>query len=417
MKRCARDGRRCGFALILVIALLGLLVLGVVALSALVRVSGEISLSTGRQSSAHQNALLGLRLACSELQRHAGEDGQVTGMAGISGVGAGGGQATRHWCGVWGPDGRFVAWLASGAGTGDAALEPGVEAIALVGTGAAGAAASESEHVVAGRVAIPFPSQGSRANVGGYAFVVLDEGVKISAYSPPDLWASGEAVPRLAPASGSAQNRLAAALATYASRLGTVLCYEQLSVLPAPAAPLPKSTLQDNFHHVTLTALSVAGAQHRSGTININTTSRHVWASLLATYNAVPGVEPVPSERIAELGAEIAGEFAAEASGKSGQGPFTSVSGFGASGLLTRHLPHPLIAAEVFAALQPILTVRSDTFRIRAYGDANAVSGPAAAQARAWCEAIVQRTPRSAASGVGRTFRVVYFRWLGPDDI
>lgn len=138
---------------------------------------------------------------------------------------------------------------------------------------------------------------------------------------------------------------------------------------------------------------------------------------MLATYNAVPGVELLPDGQIDELGKMIAAEFAAETSGKSGGGPFTSVAGFGGSALLTRNLPHPVTAGEVFAALQPILTVRSDTFRIRAYGDAGASGGSDAGRARAWCEAVVQRTPQGAGSGIGRTFRVVYFRWLGPDDI
>jgi hypothetical protein len=419
MKRETQIHRSSGFALILVITLLGLLVLCVVSLSALVRVNGEISVAGTRQSGARQNALLGLRLALSELQRHAGEDGRVTGMVGISGVPAGGNRVTRHWCGVWRADGMFVTWLASGAANGGAAvLEVGVEAVPLVGAGSVGASEVESEHVVAGRVPIPFPAAGTGGpSVGGYAFVVLDEGVKVSAFSPSDRLASAEAVPRLAATSGPAQARLVAALSSHAARLGEVLSYEQLIVLPAPAASLTKSTLQDNFHHVTLTALSVAGTECRSGTININTTSRHVWTSLLETYNAIPGVELIPNEQIEKRGEMIAAEFAAETSGKSGNGPFTSVAGFGGSALLTRNLPHPVTAGEFLAALQPILTVRSDTFRIRAYGDAGVSGGSDAGRARAWCEAVVQRTPQSVASGVGRTFRVVYFRWLGPDDI
>lgn len=418
MKCGVRAQGRNGFALILVITLLGLLVLCVVSLGALVRVNGEISVAATRHAGARQHALLGLRLALSELQRQAGEDERVTGMAGVSGVPTGGGHLTRHWCGVWQANGRFETWLASGAAGGAAAaLEPGIEAIPLVAAGSVGASSFESEHVVAGRVAIPFPAEEGAASAGAYAFVVLDEGVKISAYSPADRLASADAVPQLSAVSGAAQKRLESALTTHASRLDDVLSYEQLSVLPAPAAPVLKSTLHDNFHHVTLTALTVGDALCRSGMININTTSRHVWAGVLETYNDVPGVKRVPAERVAEIGERIAAEFAAETSGKMGEGPFTNVAALGASTLLTRNLPPSVTAAQVVAALQPMLAVRSDTFRIRAYGDAGAAGGSSDARARAWCEAIVQRTSRPAPAGGGRAFRVVYFRWLGPDDV
>jgi hypothetical protein len=46
----------------------------------------------------------------------------------------------------------------------------------------------------------------------------------------------------------------------------------------------------------------------------------------------------------------------------------------------------------VLGILGPVLTVRSDTFLVRAYGDAvNPATG--AVESRAWCEAMVQRVP------------------------
>lgn len=92
---------------------------------------------------------------------------------------------------------------------------------------------------------------------------------------------------------------------------------------------------------------------------------------------------------------------------------------------------------DLLAALDPILTVRSDTFRIRAYGEAvNPIrtndDGTPLVEGRAWCEAIVQRLPEyvdqtanpnawEPATGrnltYGRRFRVVHFRWLTPRDI
>ena len=38
-------------------------------------------------------------------------------------------------------------------------------------------------------------------------------------------------------------------------------------------------------------------------------------------------------------------------------------------------------------------------------------------RAAAYAEAMVQRIPDPAANGLGRKFVVIYFRWLGPDDI
>jgi hypothetical protein len=109
-------------------------------------------------------------------------------------------------------------------------------------------------------------------------------------------------------------------------------------------------------------------------------------------------------------GNAIANGFAASASGKSANGPFTSVTAFGGDALLPANLPAPITAGDFMAAIGPMLTVRSDTFRIRAYGEA---VNPAVAT----CEAVVQRTSDPAPSGFGRKFILVHFRWLGPEDI
>lgn len=92
-----------------------------------------------------------------------------------------------------------------------------------------------------------------------------------------------------------------------------------------------------------------------------------------------------------------------------------------------------LTQADLYQALAPMLTARSDTFRIRTYGETrnpvtNDITG------RAWCEAIVQRLPdhvsdadddRTSPANLtstdnqrfGRRFVVVDFRWLSPADI
>ena len=95
--------------------------------------------------------------------------------------------------------------------------------------------------------------------------------------------------------------------------------------------------------------------------------------------------------------------------------------------------PGYLTQADLLTPLGPSLTARSDTFRIRTYGDTlNPVTG--ITEGRAWCEAIVQRLPDYVESTVnastvapasastnnklfGRRFKVVSFRWLSPNEI
>ncbi|HEY9249525.1 MAG TPA: hypothetical protein VIO38_10350, partial [Rariglobus sp.] len=98
--------------------------------------------------------------------------------------------------------------------------------------------------------------------------------------------------------------------------------------------------------------------------------------------------------------------------------------------------PGHVLQADVLSATGPSLAARSDTFTIRAYGD---VLNPATAEivGRAWCEAVVQRTPDYVASSTepsgnspdeipaanstndrfGRRYQVVSFRWLNPADL
>lgn len=91
-----------------------------------------------------------------------------------------------------------------------------------------------------------------------------------------------------------------------------------------------------------------------------------------------------------------------------------------------------LTAGDLLVTLAPVLAVRSDLFRIRAYGDhVNPASGERAG--RAWLEALVQRLPRYVDdsqdawtrpaelnvtnAALGRRFKVISFRWLDPSDL
>ena len=111
-----------------------------------------------------------------------------------------------------------------------------------------------------------------------------------------------------------------------------------------------------------------------------------------------------------------------------------------AKGSVHTAAPGYLIQSDVLASLGNILTVRDDTFTVRAYG---CVRNPnKAVLAQAWCEAIVQRTmqyvdpsnnpedsdytPEGKKNGkglsptnkvMGRQFRIVSFKWLDNWDI
>lgn len=91
--------------------------------------------------------------------------------------------------------------------------------------------------------------------------------------------------------------------------------------------------------------------------------------------------------------------------------------------------PSYLTQADVLQVIGPALAARSDTFVVRAYGDA--VDAAGVVQARAWCEATVQRIPDPLVpdeSGLnprdadqkgdfGRRFIMTSFRWLRPGEI
>ena len=91
--------------------------------------------------------------------------------------------------------------------------------------------------------------------------------------------------------------------------------------------------------------------------------------------------------------------------------------------------PGYLTQGDILSSVGQVLTVRADTFRVRAYGDALDSNGDV--KARAWCEAIVQRTvdyvddadaadeqPTSEANKLfGRRFVITGFRWLAPEEV
>lgn len=96
-------------------------------------------------------------------------------------------------------------------------------------------------------------------------------------------------------------------------------------------------------------------------------------------------------------------------------------------------VPLEINQANVLLPLAPRLGARSDTFRVRAYGEVRN-SDESRILSRATCEAVIQRLPEYMDSNTnepwaesdelsdlnqkfGRRFKIVQFRWLAPDEI
>ena len=93
--------------------------------------------------------------------------------------------------------------------------------------------------------------------------------------------------------------------------------------------------------------------------------------------------------------------------------------------------PGYLTQGDILSSLGASIAVRSDTFRIRSYGEA--LDSKDKIIAKAWCEAVVQRVPEFVDSQntpeteagllsesnqrFGRRFVVTSFRWLSPEEI
>lgn len=102
-----------------------------------------------------------------------------------------------------------------------------------------------------------------------------------------------------------------------------------------------------------------------------------------------------------------------------------------AEGTTTDGAPAVINQADLLTSLAPIISVRSDTFVIRCYGEATSGNSTA----RAWCEATVQRTPAfldpatpptadvtnfepdGPDARFGRRYQVLDFRWLSPEEV
>ncbi len=186
-----------GFALIITLALVAMLVLVVLALTSLVKVDSKLTDTTLSQTKARQNALLALDVAIAQLQKHAGPDARSTATGDAFGP-----PGAKYYTGVWDVAGGATAktWLVSGSestttnpvalldGALDPTTEPTPNDVYLVGDNtiatAAGSPTAEEKKL---RVKLPkvpvlgeAPGMGNSVRVGSYAWWVGDQGVKAS---------------------------------------------------------------------------------------------------------------------------------------------------------------------------------------------------------------------------------------------
>lgn len=138
---------------------------------------------------------------------------------------------------------------------------------------------------------------------------------------------------------------------------------------------------------------------------------------------------------------------AASRAAAGGTAPYYDPNGFngppvlGSGTMVTTGIPGDITQADLLLPLAPRLAARSDTFRIRGYGEARSKDGTQIL-ARATCEAVVQRFPEyldpvtdaannepwdeASPSGTtlnamnqkfGRRFKLTHFRWLSPNEV
>ncbi|WP_367873920.1 hypothetical protein [Luteolibacter sp. Populi] len=95
-------------------------------------------------------------------------------------------------------------------------------------------------------------------------------------------------------------------------------------------------------------------------------------------------------------------------------------------------MPGIVKQADILTPIAPVLSARSDSFIVRAYGES--VDGEGKVLARAWCEAVVERSKdfvdsadkpeipiasltSEANTNFGRRYKVAAFRWLHQDEV
>lgn len=537
-KRRARESAEEGFALVLVVVLLGLLVVLLVGLATVARLEARVGENTRDLAIARRHARLGLQRALGELQRVAGPDTCATARATLL---FSCDPNRTHWTGAWQAGESTPRWLVSCVpGTlPDPTSVVWQDPVTLVSGGSVeilGADEANPNVVRVETVPLTVPAAlrpgwtlPDDPEIGRYAFWVGDEGVKASVYVPDERYAlagvpGSERWPQTDP--GVFWGGTDLGTPARQAALAKVQAYSQLGYCDPAFTPL---RMRQNFHSVTVTALGVpansavgglkvsavtdGGDPYRpggvpaydavylreapaidatspralpaprfglrrsrgvvppasaltgvdasrhllvAGVFNLNGVAmqseaqRLVWRTLLAAARDLVWEDGTTrtltdGEREALATELTAARFRAAypVAGKALHEPFRSLESFATSDLLADALaatsindgrtplsPDFVTADHLLARIAPLLAVRSDTFVIRAYGDArNPSTGEVVG--RAWCEALVQRVADYVDPGdnplsppgrpdnlaFGRHFIVTSFRWLSAADL
>jgi hypothetical protein len=397
-----KPGRRTprGFALLLTVALLSLMVVLLLGLVALVQVEARAADNAAALFRARAQARLAVAIALGQLQRHAGGD-VVTARADVAGA------AVAHpaWTGVWAATvgGGPQTWLVSGNERVPLALGPEVASAGPDDVLLLRRNLPSGEHVRARKVDVTTVLPGGAAPrvIGRYAFWVGDESLKMSLNVRTDT----------PPLPGFARHPVPRTESVVAGLVAASTNDARAKLLTVDQLLLPPFNVHGNSLNALWPAATAAaprlfvdaagGPRLVPGAFNANSRSAAAWSA----YLDAPGW-PV-------AGATV---FAAI---RDAERPFRSLAD-----LQAKLAANPAIgaghAATIVDGLAPILGVRGDTFLVRAYGEAvhphRAASDPDYVTAAAYGEAIVQRTT-TLVPGFGYRYELVYFRWLAAEDI
>jgi hypothetical protein len=361
-----------GAALVVALAILGLLVLLAVSLGATVRLRFDSAHAATRRAQARDHALVALEMARARLGAWAGPEDRITGPgAGLEPTMP----AFRGPAQVWTSDGTWLGELSSGR----VAPDSTASRVTLV---AAMAGVREALEVAG------FSLSGD-AGDGWGGFAVFDEGTKL-AVRPGSF---GDEGIRLRASSGGPLGAFQAIAAADAALVRRMVAFGQLALVASP------SLVRAAADELVLEA-GAGGDDGATARLTVNTDSPAVWQAVLEAAGI-----PAADEIAPRVAAAVAG-FAAD--GKAGSGPFTDLAAVRV--FVAAVVPlEPEAEASAWARIEPLLAVRSDGFRVRAAG---VVVGPGEGGDRtiARLEATLRRDRAS-----GR-FRVTGFRWLAPDD-
>lgn len=151
-------------------------------------------------------------------------------------------------------------------------------------------------------------------------------------------------------------------------------------------------------------------------------------------YLEKPSVNPVFPDTSGPGGTSIDSLYGWNGSTITGGASIGGAYAPGPQGRKSTGIPGWLMQGDVLQSIGSVLSARSDTFVVRAYGEVlNPLDSTDAPLARAWCEAVVQRfsdfvdtsdkaktapaTLNTTNQMFGRRFKIISFRWLSPDDI